>query len=556
MTGDRIINGIINDHVPKLKIRSGNFLFWFGPELISALKSKESARTKWKKSGRQSDYANYSSFRTKCKVSIRTSHGAYLSKLQDNIKTNIKSFWAFTKSKRQTNSYPTHFEFDGKTASDSRGICDLFSTFFESTYINQSSSDSLHVVSPNTVSLNFFNEQEIAKILLSLDGNKNGGPDGIPNIFLIQTAHHLSKPLALIFNKSVNSGECPLEFKEANIMPVFKKGDTQKITNYRPIALLNSITLVFYPLIHGNISVNQHGFSRGKSTCTNLTEYTHYIANAPYDGFEVHSIYTDFSKAFDSVDHHLLIHKLRAMNIIDPFLKWFESYLAERKVSVVFNGYKSVAFSPPCGVPQGSVLGPLLFNVFINDLADELHSPFLMFADDLKIYRCIKNPSDCDAIQRDLNSLSNWCNINKISLNLEKCNAMSFSNRIVPLSLSYILSNSELSIVNQIRDLGVTFDSKLRFDAHISSITNRVFKMLGFVMRATKDFTNVKCIMLLYNALVKSHLEYCTNVWSPFHDHYIYALERVQRRYTKQLHFELKGTYIDYAARLREFRLP
>lgn len=252
---------------------------------------------------------------------------------------------------------------------------------------------------------------------------------------------------------------------------------------------------------------------------------------------------------------NLLLNKLRRIGIDCMLLKWFHSYLSDRFASVVFNGSKSIKFNIPCGVPQGSVLGPILFNVFINDLSPKLKSDHLFYADDLKLFSRIRSSGDCDRLQSDLNSLFDWSVTNKIALNIGKCHALSFTNRMDPLTPSYSIDNVELKVVHEMKDLGVLFDSKLRFDSHVRGISNRACRMLGFIMRTTKDFTNIKCILMLYNTLIRSHLEYCCTVWNPYQQQYIGLIEKVQRIFTRQLFFKLHKRYDVYVNRLKEFNM-
>lgn len=347
-------------------------------------------------------YDRYSVLRSECKVLIKVSHNMYIQNLQDNLQSNVKLFWAYAKNRKQSNSYPTQFEYNGSVANKSEDICNLFASFFKSSYTNQSlnqSSVELPILSP-VVSPIIIHQQQITQILVKLDVNKNGGPDGIPNIFLKHTAKYISRPLTIIFNKSLQEGDFPHQLKEAHITPIFKKGKNQVIENYRPVSLLNSIALVFekivlcllQPTLDDRLSHQQHGFTKGKSTSTNLNEFIHYISNAMDDGLEVHAIFTDFSKAFDTVDHALLLNKMRYIGVDHRLIQWFQSYLSNRLVSVIFNGSKSVKFMIPCGVPQGSVLGPILFNIFINDLSSRFKSEYLFYADDLKLFCKVTSP--------------------------------------------------------------------------------------------------------------------------------------------------------------------
>lgn len=305
-----LIFSIITQHTPLYKPKT-KFPFWFSSELKLAMKKKDNARKRYKRTNDQDDYNRYSLLRAQCKNLLKIDHAKYIEQLQLNIHSNIKLFFAFTKSKRQTNTYPTQFEYNGALVGNNMEICELFRTFFQSTYVEppypnsvNNDNDTIPYEHPN-INIFSFTENEILNALNSLDVNKNGGPDGIPNIFLKRTAVNITRPLKIIFDKSIAMGIVPMELKTANITPIFKKGEKQFISNYRPISMLNSIALVFEKLVMSRISghineiltPNQHGFRANRSTNSNLTEFSHFLSLAMDEGDEVHAIYTDFSKA-------------------------------------------------------------------------------------------------------------------------------------------------------------------------------------------------------------------------------------------------------------------
>lgn len=558
-----IINDSIDRNVP-IRKNSCKFPFWYSFELRNAIKKKNRAHRKWKKTNNSLHYIEFSDIRSQCKVMIEKCHLAYVEGLQTNMNKNIKLFWAYTKKRKQTNSYPSKFEFNGETSQDPKRVCEMFSNCFQSAYIDHPSTPSVNT-SQIAIPNNLFNisPEVVSKTIANLDENKNGGPDRIPNIFWKKTNAQIAIPLSHIFTKSLCTGIFPDNFKSALIMPIHKKGDNNLIENYRPICLLNTIALVFEKVvhtitnsyIHDKIISQQHGFRKNKSTHTNLFDYVNYIAQAMDEGLEVHAIYTDFSKAFDRVNHDKLLSKLHAIGLPQSLVNWYQSYLSNRPLRVVFNGKKSEKFIQNSGVPQGSVLGPILFNIFINDITSVLKCNVLLFADDSKIFVKVRNIDDCIALQNDINALCDWCDRNDLQLNANKCYFIAFSNRIVKLQTEYILKNKKLTKVDSIKDLGITFDSRLKFDQHIDEITRKASKMLGFVMRAVNKFTNIHCIKLLFNALVRSHLEYNCSIWNPLHDCHIKKIEKIQRNFTRQIAYKFGFVYESYEDRLRQCNL-
>lgn len=561
----RVINNTINKNIPRIK--SNNiYPHWFNKDLINTLKQKEKSRKEWKKHNSSENYSIFSNLRKLCKKKITSCYSRYLEELQTNIHTNIKQFWAFTKKKKKTNTYPSSFKKNNANISSPKEICNLFADFFKSIYHDNLSIQSFNIIN-NTITMtpnpHLISHNDVEKIINKLDLNKHGGPDGIPNIFWKNICETISKPLSSIFNNSLNKGIFPDELKTSYITPIFKKGDYALVTNYRPVCMLNSLAIIFekaihklmLPLLEDKICPQQHGFASNKSTGSNLIEYTSYISEALDRNYEVHSIYTDFSKAFDTVDHCILLKKLQNIGINSKLLKWFQSYLSNRSLSVTFNGSISYNFTPTSGVPQGSVLGPILFNIFINDLNSSIQCKTLLYADDTKIFTKITSQEDIFSLQNDINKLQLWCINNKLKLNIDKCQYIVFSNKKISLPTSYTINNVPLNKVTVIRDLGVLIDSKLKFEKHIDYAVNKAYKMLGFLMRTTVRFLNIKCIISLYNALVRSHLEYNSSVWSPYQTTYVSKIEKVQKRFTRQIHSKFHIPYNSYENRLQTLKM-
>ena len=289
-----------------------------------------------------------------------------------------------------------------------------------------------------------------------------------------------------------------------------------------------------------NVIINeQHGFCQGKSTLTNLLIYQNDILDAFERKHQIHSIYSDFSKAFDTVNHKHLISKLGSLGIGGSLLAWIESFLTGRNQWVKINNFLSNTIEVYSGVPQGSHCGPLFFNLFINDIAEYItHSKFLLFADDLKIYLEISNLSDCLLLQEDLNSFVNWCELNCMKLNTDKCYCVNFNRLYSSVDFDYTLNNIPLKLVTDIKDLGILFDTKLSFTNHISTITNKARKMLGFIFRIGKHFS-AQTLKILYCAYVRSHLEYAAVLWSPFYNIHIQSIESVQNRFVRCISHKL-----------------
>lgn len=345
-------------------------------------------------------------------------------------------------------------------------------------------------------------------------------------------------------------GIFPTYWKHSFIIPIFKSGQREEIENYRGICIQSAIpklldslvTEQLYASCKNIIVSNQHGFSKGRSTVTNLLIYHNHIVKALESRFQVDSIYTDFSKAFDRVDLKLLVLKLQALGVGGTILKWIESFLVGRTQSVKLGNFVSYNIDVLSGVPQGSHCGPVLFILFINDIVSHIkNSEILLFADDIKLYRSIKSTCDATLLQTDLNNLHKWCVLNSMTLNIKKYFAITFSKSNSQILFPYSINSNRLQSVTEIRDLGVNFDCKLSFDAHYIKITSNSLKLLGFITRSSSHFST-DTMKLIYCSLVRSSLEYCSIVWNPYYNVHIENIEKVQKKFLRYITYKL-GTY-------------
>lgn len=335
----------------------------------------------------------------------------------------------------------------------------------------------------------------------------------------------------------------PHKWKTSLVSPIFKSGNNTNVENYRPISILSAIAKIFDKIFYlylrdktlNLLTPMQHGFCMGKSTVTNLLEFTDYITQNMMKGGQVDAVFMDLSKAFDKICHAILLQKLCELQINTRIINLIKSYLENRTQIVCVYGEKSDPIVPHSSVPQGSILSPLLFALFINDLPQLIQSNILLYADDLKIFSKVKDINDSRTLQMDIETIVNWCRNNNLQINISKCNVISFTRkREVSLQyFNYNIRGNTLNRVCAIKDLGVTFDSKLTFENHVNNITSKAYRMLGFISRSLNHFKQLQTYKLLYFTYVRSNLEYCTSVWSPYCDIRISAIERVQRRFTR-----------------------
>jgi len=299
----------------------------------------------------------------------------------------------------------------------------------------------------------------------------------------------------------------------------------------------------------------QFGFIKGRSTVLQLLKVLDIWTHNLEIGGNIDVIYTDLEKAVDKVPHRRLISKLKSYGINADVIAWIEAFLSTRRQRVKINNVFSEWASVLSGIPQGSILGPLLFIIYINDLVDSCSngSELYLYADDAKLFRHILSGLDRGLLQRDLDNLSNWTEKWLLKLNVNKCKYMSYERSHSDASVhQYTISGVNLEHVEVMKDLGVKFDSKLKFTDHMNEKINKAYGILGVIKRNFK-YLSEKCFVTLYKTMVRSHLEYAQGVWSPHLVGHIKNIEKVQMRATKLI---TRIKYLSYIERLKELKLP
>ena len=378
------------------------------------------------------------------------------------------------------------------------------------------------------------------KRLAKTKQNGAPGPDKMTPKLLSELEDVVAVPLCIIFNKSLSSGEVPEDWRLAHVTPVFKKGSRSLAENYRPISLTSVVCKILESLIceiiithlseHQMLNSSQHGFVSHRSCLTNLLEYLETLTNLLDQGYNIDVFYLDFSKAFDRVPHQRLLAKLHAHGITGKIYNWIESWLSDRKQRVVLNGSQSDWAMVPSGVPQGSVLGPLLFIIFINDIdsaVDVVHCTLLKFADDTKGLHKVDNDAEAARLQKDLDNLYQWSCDWQMMFNLDKCQILHFG-RNNPCR-DYTINGHLLKHVNEEKDLGVIIDSTGTPSKQVSAAALKGNRVLGQLLRAF-TYRDQHTFIRLYQQYVRPHLEYDVQAWSPWLQQDIDLLEDVQRR--------------------------
>ena len=382
-------------------------------------------------------------------------------------------------------------------------------------------------------------EEGVRSLLRGLDPNKAPGPDGVTPRILKELDDELAPSFALLYQSSLNSGSVPQDWRSANVTPIFKKGERYRPENYRPISLtsvpckvLEHIvvhTVMEYAETHGIIKEEQHGFRKRRSCESQLLGLVDELSECLASGKQTDILVMDFAKAFDKVCHALLLHKLSHFGITGSVNNWIRGFLNDRKQAVVVEGATSGLIPVESGVPQGSVLGPCLFLLYINDLPENLTSTTRMFADDTACHRDITSPIDQQSLQSDLDLMAEWERKWLMSFHPEKCLTLHVTRKQNPLLGSYTLHGQTLKSVHEAKYLGVTITDDLRWNSHVTTTVDKANRALGFLRRNLK--IGSKSIKeRAYKALVRPILEYSSTVWDPHTEENSTKVEAVQRR--------------------------
>ena len=389
------------------------------------------------------------------------------------------------------------------------------------------------------------------------------GPDGFPSMVLHDYAQELAQCMCMLWRRSMDTQEMPDGINIAYVTPIFKGGDKSMPKNYRPVSLTSHITKVFEKVMHkaimNHLKINellnetQHGFRQRRSTLTQLISYHSDIICSIENDKNVDSVYLDFSKAFDKCDQHIILRKLKLLGITGKIGKWISSFLSNRQQSVVIDGHTSKKEWVLSGVPQGSVLGPLLFIIMIYDIdAKVIHSSLASYADDTRIWRKILDSGD-NLLQCDLDNVYAWANDNNMLFNNMKFESLSFGRNQQQIQYTNP-GGAAIECKESLRDLGVTLSSDCLFNIHIANIASSGRLLSGWILRTFKNHDR-KILLPLLKQIVISKLEYCCPLWSPLDAENIRLLEDVQRTFTRRINGMFGRDRVSYWKRLEILKL-
>ena len=532
--------------VPHAIVKPKSNVPWMNHCLTTAIRKRNILFRMAKRTGKASDRVKYNRQRNRVVTMLRNAKQLFFDKLNA---ADTKTFWKTVRQLNQQHSSIPVLKDNGITVESSADKAALLNNYFytcfnHSQISREHSTSSFDSLSPSDFPEDLLcNEDFTENTLSNLDVAKSTGIDGVAAKMLKYTASSIAPSLTTLFNLSISTGIFPTEWKIARIVPVPKCADKELPSSYRPISVLLFISKVMerhvknliedHLQLNAPISPRQWGFMTSRSTTSALIRVVNDWSQALDKGYEVCVIFFDVRKAFDSVPHALLLQKMRELGL-DPYLiRWIQNYLLHRQQHVAIDGHDSHSLPVVSGVPQGSVLGPLLFITYINDVTSVISSDseLNMFADDIALYRVIRSPEDYIGLQSDINSLSLCVSGKQLQFNEEKCKVMFISRKrtqsLQPPPLT--VNGSVLAHCTSYKYLGVCITTDLCWSPHINKICNNSRRLIGLIYRRFHRHSNPPSLLKLYISYIRPHLEYSSTVWSPHLKSNIKAIENVQK---------------------------
>ncbi|MES9994334.1 MAG: reverse transcriptase family protein [Candidatus Thiodiazotropha sp.] len=507
---------------------------WITSEIKCYIRKRKRAYRRAKRTELDSHWQKFRKLRNKAVNMIRLSKKSYHDSIAEKLKSqtlSAKDWWSTLKTFISPNSKSTipPLECNGNIITDDRDKSNVLNNYFQSQTLLNDQDAILPDLPPSSVESQLqtivLTPPEVELVLETLPIGKASGPNGLSNRIIRALSHELSYPFCCLFNQSLQTGMVPTSYKEANVCPVPKKGDLSMVSNYRPISLLNAEDKVFERLIfkylfnhlqdNNLLSSLQSGFIPGDSTINQLTFLYNTFCQALDAGKEVRAVFCDISKAFDRVWHSGLLHKLQAAGVTGEVLAWFKNYLCDRKQRVILPGTVSDWKFIRAGVPQGSILGPLLFLLYINDIVNDIGSNIRLFADDTSLFIIVDDPlTAAGSLNTDLNRISQWAATWLVSFNPAKTESLLISRKRnrqhhPPL----FMQDHQITEVESHKHLGLYLSNDCTWHKHIDFITEKAWYRIN-ILRKLKYKLDRKSLETIYLTFIRPLLEYGDIIWN------------------------------------------
>lgn len=556
---------LMDTYAPYRRLRRRGRPPWWRAKIEKAQRRKAQSWARYKRTEGHGRFLQYKRARAAAKNIQRQARLTYEEGLARRAKKQPKSFFNYVQSKATQRRAVGNVRRTDNTVAELAGEkAAVLRDHFVQVHVTDSGRRPLGMPAPRVpheMPSIEIEEEEVEKQLKRLLVGKAAGPDDLPSEIIRPLARVLSAPLAALYNKTLTDPHLPEDWTTARVVPLHKGGDRDKPENYRPVSLTSILLKVMERILRDRIvehlatnhllSATQHGFRRRKSCTSNLLCFLDEITDRLDKGEKVEVCYLDFRKAFDVVNHRLLLMKLGAYGIEVATLDWLKAFLTNRTFRVTVEGAQSELATVASGVPQGSVLGPLLFLVYINDLTTNLHCPHYLFADDVKMVGDPRN----QGLQEDLDRVHQWTLDWELPLNVGKCQHLVLRGSVAPpRRLGDAENNQLVRQVDEVRDLGVLITADLKPTSQCLAAARRAYGALH-QLRRTVASRKPEVLLPLYKTHVRPHLEYAVQAWSPNLVRDMQTIERVQRGFTRMFPHLRSLPYQERLTRLNLFSM-
>ena len=537
----------IRRFIPHKTAKSKDNFPWITADIRKMMRKRDKLYSRQKSSRTAENISQFKSLKHRVQREVRSAYWNYVESIiepmdEEKPYEGMKRFWTLMKHARSDSGGIAPLRDQGQLVSDARGKAEILNRQFESVFTKDQTATQ-DVPSPSSPFLTapdiHITSEGVLKLLSNLKPHKAAGPDQISPRIMKEMAVTLAPTLTTIFQKSLQTGEVPKDWRTADVAPIYKKGQKYVAANYRPVSLTCISSKVMEHIVtshimkHANtnniLSDFQHGFRENRSCETQLLQFVTDVVNNLHSGRQTDVLVMDFSKAFDKVSHTKLTQKLDFYGIRGKTNRWIEGFLRNRTQAVVVEGEKSDYVSVLSGVPQGSVLGPSLFLFYINDISEGLNSTVRLFADDTIAYLAIKSKRDSRLLQDDLNRLADWETKWQMEFHPDKCEVININHKKTTIKSDYVLHGHTLKSVDAAKYLGVTITKDLKWNTHIENAKTKANRVLGFLRRNLK-INSEELKSKAYKTLVRPMVEYSATIWDPYTKDNINKIEMVQRR--------------------------
>lgn len=558
-----IMQSLLDKHFPNKLVKYNKYKHkrspWITRGILKSIRYKDKLYVKLKSittdnEQYESRLINYKTYSKILRQMINAAKNNYYHNCFDKYKSDIKNTWStingILKKGNKNKQFPKQFEINGLSISNEKSIADEFNKYFinigpnltQNTDYPPNSSFKDYLTSPlaNNFEFKTVTPNSIVNIINSLKPKTSCNFDRISSKLLKNIKHEISFTLANIFNQCIKQSIFPELLKKTKVIPVYKDKEDFLFNNYRPISILSSLSKVFERVLYNQMfeylsqlkvfHKSQYGFRKFHSTELATLELVDRITYAMDQNLLPINIYLDLSKAFDTLDHQILLHKLKYYGINCKAIELLESYLNNRSQQVQYNETISQSLMIKCGVPQGSILGPLMFIVYINDMteASKYFYP-LMYADDTTLCATLNSNyenTDKDRLNCELNEINMWLKLNKLTLNINKTKGMAFHTPQRHVSVPELfIDNKKIEFVENFNFLGIIINKNLKWNNHIDMIAKKIAKTVG-IMKKLKNTLPSWVLKNIYNALILSYLNYGVIIWGGKNNSRLFKLQK------------------------------